>query len=178
MIFSPLPGTPTVTQGFGQNKEIYQQYGWLGHNGFDFGVPEDTKIFAPHDGVVTVKDDGATGYGKYVVIDGPTRRSVLAHCSQVTVKNGQPISQGDPVALSGNTGSSTGPHLHWTFKLLKNGVVQNKENGYDGAMDCSEVTRLWQQQNLHQHAQFTPAAQPYLSMTFAANQVIKNTTGA
>ncbi|MDD5103175.1 MAG: M23 family metallopeptidase [Candidatus Peribacteraceae bacterium] len=177
MIFSPLPGTPTVTQGFGQNPDVYQQYGYLGHNGFDFGVPEGTKVFAPHDGVVTVKDDGASGYGKYVIIDAPTRRSVLAHCSQILAKNGQSIAQGDPVALSGNTGSSTGPHLHWTFKIMKNGAVQNRDNGYDGAMDCSEVTRLWQQQNVHANAQYTDAAKPYLSMTFADNQVIKNTTG-
>lgn len=178
MIFSPLAGTPIVTQGFGQNKELYEQYGYLGHNGFDFGVPEGTKVFAPHDGVCTVKDDGEAGYGKYVVIDGPTRRSLLAHCSQLLAKNGQSVSQGDPVALSGKTGNSTAPHLHWTFKLLKNGVVQNKTNGYDGAMDCSEVTRLWQQQNVHLNAQYTDDAKPYLSMTFQPNQYIKNTTGA
>jgi len=178
MIFSPLSGTPVITQGFGQNKEIYQQYGYLGHNGFDFGVPEGTLIFAPHDGVATVKDDGAVNYGKYVVIDGPTRRSLLAHCSQILVKNGQSVAQGDPIARSGRTGNCTAAHLHWTFKLLKNGTVLNKSNGYDGAMDCSEVTRLWQQQNLHNHAQFTDAAKPYLSLTFAPNQVIKNTTGA
>jgi murein DD-endopeptidase MepM/ murein hydrolase activator NlpD len=178
MIFSPLPGTPIVTQGFGQHPEIYSQYGYLGHNGFDFGVPEGTKVFAPHDGVVTVKDDGATNYGKYVVIDAPTRRSLLAHCSQFLVTNGQSISQGDPVALSGKTGNATAPHLHWTFKLMQNGTVLNKTNGFDGAMDCSEVTRLWQQQNIHQHATYTADAQPYLSMTFKPNQYIKNTTGA
>lgn len=177
MIFSPLPGTPIVTQGFGQHPELYQQYGYLGHNGFDFGVPEGTKVYAPHDGVCSIKDDGATGYGKYVVIDGPTRRSLLGHCSQLLVKNGQSISQGEPVALSGKTGSSTAPHLHWTFKLLSNGVVQNKTNGYDGAMDCSEVTRLWQRQSVHNDASYTDDAKPYLAMTFAANQYIKNTGG-
>jgi murein DD-endopeptidase MepM/ murein hydrolase activator NlpD len=94
------------------------------------------------------------------------------------VLNGQSVSQGDPVALSGKTGASTAPHLHWTFKIMKTGVVQNKTNGYDGAMDCSEVTRLWQQQNVHLNAQYTDDAKPYLSMTFQPNQYIKNTTGA
>jgi murein DD-endopeptidase MepM/ murein hydrolase activator NlpD len=94
------------------------------------------------------------------------------------VKNGQSVSQGDPVALSGTTGNSTAPHLHWTFKILKNGVVQNRDNGFDGAMDCSEVTRLWQPQNVHFHAQYTDDAKPYLSMTFKPNQYIKNTSGA
>jgi murein DD-endopeptidase MepM/ murein hydrolase activator NlpD len=170
MIFSPFPGTPLVTQGFGQNPALYQQYGWLGHNGFDFGVPEGTKIYAPHDGVATVKDDGTSGYGLYVVIDAPTRRSILAHCSQLLVTNGQTVSQGDAVALSGKSGSATGPHLHWTFKILKNGVVQNKANGYDGAMDVSECTRLWLPQDLHRNTQYTADAQGYLSMTFKPDQ--------
>jgi len=172
MIFSPLPGTPTVTQGFGQHPEIYQQYGYLGHNGFDFGVSVGTTIYAPHDGTVTVKDDGTTGYGLYVVIDGPTRRSLLGHTSKTLVKNGDSVTQGDPIALSGQSGNATGPHLHWTFKLMKKGVVQNKTNGYDGAMDVSELTRLWLPQDVHHHATYTADAKPYLSMVFASNQVL------
>jgi len=173
MILSPLPGTPLVTQGFGQHPEIYQQYGYLGHNGFDFGVAVGTTVYAPHDGIATVKDDGANGYVLYVVIDAPNRRSLLAHCSKLLVTNGQAVFQGNLVAQSGKSGSATGPHLHWTFKVLKNGVVQNKSNGYDGAMDPSEVTRLWLPQDVHHHAQYTDDAKPYLAMTFAANQYLK-----
>jgi murein DD-endopeptidase MepM/ murein hydrolase activator NlpD len=172
MIFSPLPGTPLITQGFGQHPEIYQQYGYLGHNGFDFGIDVGTTIYAPHDGVVTTKDDGTTGYGLYLVIDGPTRRSLLGHCSKLLVTSGQSVSQGDRVALSGKSGSATGPHLHWTFKILKNGVVQNNTNGYDGAMDMSAVTRLWLPQDMHKNAQYTDDAKPYLSMVFKPDQVI------
>lgn len=172
MIFSPLPGTPLITQGFGQNPDIYAPYGYLGHNGFDFGVPEGTPVYAPHDGVVTLKNDGATGYGLYIVIDAPNRRSLLAHLSQTFVANGLTVSQGDLIAKSGKSGASTGPHLHWTFKIMKNGVVQNKTNGYDGAMDASAVTRLWLPQNQHANAQYTDAAKPYLSMVFKPNQVI------
>lgn len=176
MILSPLPGTPLITQGFGQNSALYQQYGWLGHNGFDFGVPEGTVIYAPHDGIASVRDDGTQGYGLYLVIDGPTRRSILAHCLKIQVTNGQSISQGVAVALSGKSGACTGPHLHWTFKLLKNGVVQNKTNGYDGAMDASAVTRLWLPQDQHNNAKYTDDAKPYLSMVFAANQYIPGST--
>lgn len=176
MIFSPLPGTPLITQGFGQNPDIYSQFGFQGHNGIDFGIPEGTTIYAPHDGTITVKDEGAQNYGLSVTINDGKRYSLLAHLLSVTVATGQSISQGDPIGLSGKSGMATGPHLHWTFKLLKNGVVQNKSNGYDGAMDPTEVTRLWQPQDLHNNAEYTDDAKAYLAMTFGSDQYIKGKT--
>ena len=173
MIFCPLPGTPLVTQGYGQNPADYAPFGFAGHNGIDFGCAEGTQIYAPHDGVATVKDEGTQGYGLSVTIDDGKRRSLLAHLSQATVTTGQTLYQGDPVAKSGKSGNATGPHLHWTFKILKNGVVQNKDNGYDGAVDVTELTRLWLDQSLHNDAQYTVEAQPYLAMSFAANQYLK-----
>lgn len=173
MIFSPFPSTPLITQGFGQNPDLYAPFGFQGHNGIDFGVPEGTVVYAPHDGTATVKDEGTNGYGLSLTIDDGKRRSLLAHLSQALVTNGTWISQGDPVAKSGKSGMATGPHLHWTFKLIKNGVVQNKTNGYDGAMDPTEVTRLWQPQTLHADAEYTDDAKPYLTMTFGTDQYIK-----
>ncbi|MDD5054933.1 MAG: M23 family metallopeptidase [Candidatus Peribacteraceae bacterium] len=174
MIFSPIPGTPLITQGFGQNPDIYSQFGYLGHNGIDFGIPEGTIVYAPHDGVATVRDEGVSGYGISVTIEDSKRRSLLAHLSQATVANGQPIYQGDPIGLSGKTGMATGPHLHWTFKILKDGIVQNRDNGYDGAIDVTEFTRLWQDQDLHFDAQYTDDAKAYLAMTFSDQQYLKN----
>ena len=174
MIFSPLPGTPLITQGFGQNPADYASLGFQGHEGIDFGVPEGTTVYAPHDGVATIKNEGTQNYGLSLVIDDGKRHSLLAHLSQALVQSGQSISQGDPVAKSGKTGLASGPHLHWTFKLMKNGVVQNKDNGYGGAMDVSEFTRLWQDQTLHVDAQYTDAAKAYLAMNFPANQYLKN----
>ncbi len=173
MIFSPLPGRPLITQGFGQNPADYAAFGMAGHNGIDFGVPEGTAVYAPHDGTITVKDEGTQGYGRSVTIDDGKRRSLLAHLSQSKVANGQSIAQGDPVALSGESGNATGPHLHWTFRLVKNGQVQNKDNGFDGAMDVTECTRLWEEKNLHSDAEYADTAQEYLAMTFAGNQYIK-----
>lgn len=174
MVFCPLPGTPIITQGFGQRPEIYGQFGLLGHNGIDFGCDIGTTVYAPHDGVISVKDDGANGYGLYVVIDAPTRRSLLAHLSLTSVTPGQTIAQGDPIGLSGTSGFSTSPHLHWTFKLLKNGAVQNKDNGYEGAIDVTEFTRLWHDQNLRQHAEYTDFAKEYLAASFPPNQYLTN----
>jgi murein DD-endopeptidase MepM/ murein hydrolase activator NlpD len=174
MIFSPLPGTPIVTQGFGQNPDIYAQFGLSGHNGIDFGVPEGTEVYAPNDGTVILKDDGDHGYGLHVVIKDDKRYSLLAHLSEASVADGQKVSQGDPIGKSGKSGFCTAPHLHWTYKLLNNGATTNKDNGYDGAVDVTEYTRLWLDQNLHQDADYTIDAEPYLTMTFAENQYLKN----
>lgn len=174
MIFCPLPGTPLITQGFGQNPDVYRQFGFDGHEGIDFGVPVGTLVYAPHDGVASIKDDGAKGYGLSLTISDGKRYSLLAHLSEILVTHGQQISQGDPVCKTGMTGMTFGSHLHWTFKLLQNGVVQNKDNGFGGAIDVTEFTRLWLDQDLHYDAQYTDDAKPYLAMTFAANQYLKN----
>lgn len=175
MIFSPIAGTPLVTQGFGQNPSDYAAYGMQGHNGIDFGIPEGTVVYAPHDGVATVKDDGTQGYGLYLTIEDAKRRSVLAHLSRCDVTNGQTIYQGDPIGLSGKSGNASGPHLHWTFKIMKNGQVANKDNGFDGAVDVTELTRLWLDQDLHRDADFADTAQDYLTMTFTDAQYLKRT---
>lgn len=173
MIFCPLPGTPLITQGFGQNPDIYKQFGFLGHEGIDFNAAEGTTVFAPHDGVAKVLDEGSQNYGLSVTIEGPTRKSQLAHLSQSLVTNGQNISQGDPIGKSGKSGMAEGPHLHWTFKLMKNGVVQNKDNGYNGAIDATEYTRLWLDQDLHRNAQYTDEAKAYLALEFTSQQYLK-----
>jgi murein DD-endopeptidase MepM/ murein hydrolase activator NlpD len=174
MIFSPLPGTPTVTQGFGQNPQIYGTFGFQGHNGIDFGVPVGTAVYAPHDGAVTVKDDGSAGYGLHVVIQDAKRYSLLAHLSDISVQSGKAIAQGDPIGKSGQSGFCTAAHLHWTYKLLSGGVALHKDNGYDGAIDVTEFTRLWLDQDLHHDATYTDDAKPYLSMAFASNQYLEN----
>ena len=176
MIFSPVSGTPLITQGFGQNPATYAPFGFDGHNGIDFGLDVGSMIYAPHDGVATVKNDGTEGYGLFVVITDTKRQSTLAHLSEALVANGQQIYQGDPVGKSGQSGMATGPHLHWTYKILKNGAVQNKDNGFDGAVDVTEFTRLWLDRDLHYDATYTDDAKAYLTMNFGGNQYLKNPT--
>ena len=93
------------------------------HKGIDWSVPRGTAVYASSGGTVTKAGWGG-GYGYVVYIrhpDGAETR--YAHLSKVLVSAGQTVKQGQKIALSGNTGISTGPHLH--FELYFNGSVVN-----------------------------------------------------
>jgi|GEM_PF-2309137 len=83
------------------------------HWGIDIGLPTGTEILATFDGVVTYVAYHPTGYGRIVVIeneDGVQAR--FAHCHEIFVIVGQEVERGDVIATVGNTGASTGAHLH------------------------------------------------------------------
>lgn len=96
------------------------------HKGVDWAVPTGTAVVASCGGTV-VKAGWSSGYGYCVYINHPDgRQTRYAHLSKVLVSVGQNVSQGQRIALSGNTGVSTGPHLH--FELLINGTQVNPLN--------------------------------------------------
>ena len=83
------------------------------HYGMDFTAPTGTDIYATGNGKVTFAG-WKQGYGNTVVIDhGFGYETLYAHCSKLLVKVGQKVSRGDIIALVGNSGKSTGPHLHY-----------------------------------------------------------------
>lgn len=91
------------------------------HRGWDIGVPVGTPINSIADGTV-INTGPATGYGLWVRInhgniDGNTVTSEYGHISSSSVRPGQKVKQGEEIAKSGNTGTSTGPHLHITIKV-------------------------------------------------------------
>lgn len=99
------------------------------HKGVDWAVPTGTAVVASCGGTV-VKAGWSSGYGYCVYINHPDgRQTRYAHLSKVLVSVGQTVSQGQRIALSGNTGVSTGPHLH--FEMLINGVHVNPEKYLD-----------------------------------------------
>lgn len=84
------------------------------HTGMDMAVPTGTPIRAALPGTVTVSKYDAGGYGYYVMIDhGSGLATLYGHCSRLLVQAGQTVEAGDIIALSGSTGRSTGPHLHF-----------------------------------------------------------------
>ena len=96
------------------------------HKGIDWACPTGTKVFASSNGVV-VSAGYVSGYGNCVLISHPDGRMTrYAHNSKLLVKAGQSVSQGEVIALSGSTGHSTGPHVH--FEILINGSQVNPVN--------------------------------------------------
>lgn len=87
------------------------------HNGVDFGLPVGTIITAPADGVVD-KATFSRSAGYYIVVrHSGAVSTVYMHLSKLSVKPGQRVKQGTPIARSGNTGISTGPHLHYEVRI-------------------------------------------------------------
>ncbi len=88
------------------------------HNGVDFAMSIGTPIIAPADGRVEKVAYQASGAGRYIVIrHGREYQTVYMHLSKPLVKAGQSVKRGERIALSGNTGRSTGPHLHYEFHI-------------------------------------------------------------
>jgi murein DD-endopeptidase MepM/ murein hydrolase activator NlpD len=113
----PLSGG-RLSSGFGRRKSPTKGASSY-HRGVDWATPTGTAVFASCGGTVTKAGWGG-GYGYVVYIthaDG--RQTRYAHLSKVLVKSGQTVSQGERIALSGNTGISSGPHVH--FEILING---------------------------------------------------------
>lgn len=125
-------GNAPITSPFGPRVSP-GGVGSTNHNGIDLGVDEGTPVPVPVDGVVDdVGSQGGpgSGYGNFVVIkDGKGMYHLFAHLSQQCVSKGDNVKSGTIVAKSGNTGASTGPHLHYTITSDQNCA------GMDGAVD-------------------------------------------
>jgi len=107
------------------------------HTGMDFTAPTGTEIYATGDGKVVKVVSERRGYGKHVVIDhGYGYRTRYAHMSKFNVRVGQKIKRGDVIGYVGNTGTSTGPHLH--YEVEKNGKKINPANFYSNDLSPEE----------------------------------------
>lgn len=97
------------------------------HEGIDIGAKIGTPIYAADNGIIIESEYKSNGYGKIVKIDHQNGYiSYYAHCSQLYANVGDVVAKGDLIAAVGNTGRSTGPHLH--FEIRYNGTVQNPYN--------------------------------------------------
>jgi len=110
--------TNKVTQWFGENPAMYTAYGLAGHNGLDYRAPIGTPVRAAHPGIVRCYDQGAAGYGKYVMVDNARYWTLDGHLSEFKVRDGQRVNRGAVIGLSGNTGNSTGAHVHFGLMVV------------------------------------------------------------
>ena len=106
-----------VTSEFGNRRDPFTGER-RGHTGMDLAVPTGTSVRAALPGTVTVSTYNQGGYGYYVMIDHGSGLSTLyGHNSQLLARVGQTVEAGDVIALSGSTGRSTGPHLHFEVRI-------------------------------------------------------------
>lgn len=122
-----LPSVPPITTGWFSSNFGWRTDPFTGnsamHEGVDYMVPTGTSIHASAGGMV-VYSDLHPQYGNMIEIDhGNQVITRYAHCSKLLVKVGQMVRRGKEVALSGSTGRSTGPHLH--FEVRYKGIAQN-----------------------------------------------------
>ncbi len=115
-------GWPTkgwLTSYFGMRKSPFTGRRVM-HEGLDIAANIGTPVIATADGIVA-RISYSSGYGKMVALDhGYGYRTIFGHNSKILVKSGQQIKRGDIIAKVGNTGRSTGSHLHYELRL--NGV--------------------------------------------------------
>lgn len=91
-----------------------------GHNGLDFGIVVGTPVEATMDGKVVYAGWNNQGYGNLVIVENGAYKTYYAHLSSIPVSVGDSVNAGTTIGLSGNTGNSTGPHLH--YEIRKNNV--------------------------------------------------------
>ena len=100
-----------VTSGFGERRRTHI------HKGIDIAAPTGTSIYAPGTGIVTYVGY-KMGFGKVVKVShGFGLETIYGHCSRIFVKEGDQIGRGKTIATVGNTGYSTGPHLHYEIRV-------------------------------------------------------------
>lgn len=114
---APVPGI--VTSGYGYRPRFGRM-----HYGVDMNLRTGDTIRAAFSGKIRLTKYEAKGYGYYVVMRHDNgMETVYGHCSRFLVKPNQIVKAGDPIALGGSTGRSTGPHLHFETRYL--GVAIN-----------------------------------------------------
>lgn len=131
-----------MASGFGYRMDpIYKTQKF--HTGMDFSADQGKQVFVTGDGTVEYADADYSGYGIHIIVDhGFGYKTIYAHLSEKYVKVGQKLKRGELIGLVGNTGKSTGPHLH--YEVRKNGEPLNPINFYFNDITPEEYQQILQ----------------------------------
>lgn len=114
-------GSTSQPQGRPVGGRLTQGYHGI-HYGLDFGTPVGTQVKATMGGKVIYAGWNNEGYGNLVIVQNGPYKTYYAHLSEIPVQIGDQVSAGSTVGLSGNTGNSTGPHLHYEVRYQNNHI--------------------------------------------------------
>ncbi len=135
----PVDNRQLTRVGASVGMKIHPFYKMLRmHQGIDFTVPIGTDVYATGDGVVQLVETAPRGEGTRIIINhsfGYTTK--YAHLSHVLVSKGQKVKRGQVIALSGDSGTSIWPHLH--YEVQKNGKIHNPVNYFFGDLSPKEM---------------------------------------
>ena len=133
-----------------QQYRVSSTFGWrihpishrqIHHDGLDMAAREGSKVYSTGKGVVVSVSNDPHGYGKQVVVDhGYGYKTRYAHLSKFSVRVGDTVSRGSVVGLVGNTGISTGPHLH--YEVMVSGMRRNPDNFFLKDMTAAEYNEM------------------------------------
>jgi murein DD-endopeptidase MepM/ murein hydrolase activator NlpD len=136
---SPISGDPTISSLFGPRAQPVAGAS-TNHQGIDYAVPIGTPVLAAGQGTVTFAGT-QSGFGNTVMIDnGGGVTTLYGHLSSINVSVGQTVSDGDQIAQSGNTGTTSGPNLH--FGVFQNGVPIDPTMSLAPVVDYSSIDAL------------------------------------
>lgn len=108
----PCPGK--ITSNYGYRPKFGRM-----HKGVDLHIKSNDTIYAAFDGKVRLTNFEAKGYGNYVILRHPNGlETIYGHLNKFLVKQNQVVKAGQPIALGGSTGRSTGPHLHFETRYM------------------------------------------------------------
>lgn len=129
-----------ITQGFGARPDVYKQFGLKGHNGVDYRTrfldsPLGKRyVSACLDGVVKEVRWDTRGYGVHIRIEHESGLSIYGHLTKPYVQKGDKVKAQQIIGLTGNTGFSSGAHLHFEFRPYP----LKSKNGFAGAVDTRD----------------------------------------
>lgn len=170
-----MPTAPTyVTSPYGYRKRFRRM-----HKGIDLKVQIGDTIYAAFDGRVRiVRNQGRRkGYGLYVVVRHNNQlETVYGHLSKFLVQPNDYVKAGDPIALGGNTGRSTGPHLHFETRYM--GYAINPAAIFDFANHTTHTDTYLFTKNTYMNARdYTPGAAAYASADPSPKKAATSTKG-
>lgn len=136
-----------VASGFGYRIDPIYRTGKF-HAGMDFTSPVGTPVTTTGDGVIEVVESKQWGYGNCIVVNhGYGYKTRYAHLSKFKVKRGQKVTRGQVIGYVGNTGKSTGPHLH--YEVMKNNDPVNPANYYYSDLTPEQYEAILKLSNAH-----------------------------